>query len=184
MNKKILIGGVLLVLVTISFLLSFLSGDNPEPSAAVFSDQKTVIGKTTNEEIEKFSKAQKEVIDKNTVRYTFDPRKSIRSDEIITQNRKAVFERIRTAIETETGKKTIAQLTEQYGKPEKMFKNSSYYGEGIYTYLYNSKGVAFVGNPNTNEVFEIQLFSPMNLEQYLNSYGKDVLVVESNKQGE
>lgn len=77
---------------------------------------------------------------------------------------------------------TFEPLTATLGQPEKTAPGSKFYGYHMNTYIYASKGIVFIGNPNINEVFEIQSFTPMSVEEYINNYGQDIS--ESQRRGE
>lgn len=61
-------------------------------------------------------------------------------------------------------------FTKTYGQPEKEMYNR--YGFFSKTYIWASKGVAAIGNKNTDQVFEVAYFTPMTLADYLQKYGQ------------
>ena len=59
-----------------------------------------------------------------------------------------------------------------YGEPVQ--KNYTNYLQGSMTYIYPDKGRAFIADENADIVFTKQCFLPMSLEDYLNTWGKNL----------
>ncbi|MFA5873570.1 MAG: hypothetical protein WC832_06365, partial [Anaerolineales bacterium] len=53
-------------------------------------------------------------------------------------------------------------------------KNYTNYLQGSMTYIYPDKGRAFIADENADIVFTKQCFLPMSLEDYLNTWGKNL----------
>lgn len=68
----------------------------------------------------------------------------------------------------------ISDYTGVYGPAKWIFKGSKFYGAQAQTHIYPDLGIAFVTNPETNEVFEQHVFTPVDIEQYLKNYGEDI----------
>ena len=66
---------------------------------------------------------------------------------------------------------TISTYNEAYGGPDKTITGSKIYGKNAVTLIYASVGVAIIGDPQTDEVFEKQTFVPMTADQYIQKYG-------------
>lgn len=91
------------------------------------------------------------------------------------KNNRAIFERIIIPENpNEIGHVKISQLTSSFGKPEKIIQGSLFYGPFSSTYIYSNRGFAFVGNAYSDWVHEIHLFSPMNSETYIKTFGEDI----------
>ncbi len=79
--------------------------------------------------------------------------------------------------EGQEGFATISSITEKYGQPERVLAGSSFYGDYTSRYLYPAKGLFFIVNTNTNEVFEILHFTPMNLADFVNNYPEETTTI-------
>ncbi len=151
----------------------------PQPTKYILKDpisipsfQKTIIGKTTNQEIEAIPGITK-APESN---YSYSSYLITRPNEIKTENNTASFERVLLPVSSsDPNFTTIPQLIEKYGQPDKVVRGSKYYGDFLNTYIYATQGMAFVGNPNTNEVYEIQFFNPMTPDEYEKKYGQEIL---------
>ncbi len=136
----------------------------------ISSQQKTIIGKTTLEElVQEHPETQEQSLPNGNQGYTIASPLDARPDQVEFKNRVAIFERA-----VVLGNLKIPELILKYGQAEKIIKGSKFYGDHMENHLYPSKGLMFIGNPNTNEVFEIQTFTPTTIEDYLNSYGEDI----------
>ena len=67
---------------------------------------------------------------------------------------------------------TVSEVIAKYGEPAK--KTYSYYSDGAFTYIYPSRGLALIVNEDLDVVFEEQCFIPMSLEEYMQTWGKDL----------
>lgn len=159
------------------------------PSAVNISSlQKTIPGKTTAQEIEqKISIRTKQSLENNKTSYTIESPLITRPDQIITQNNEVIFERV-VLVKNQQEVTNISSITAKLGPPEKAFTGSKYYGHQIRTYIYASKGLAFIAATNdaTNEmeIYEIQTFIPTSVENYMKEYGEDILLDRPAFQGE
>jgi hypothetical protein len=110
-----------------------------------------------------------------TTSYTYNSFLPLHSSEIVGENNAAVFERIVTPQDpAEPGYVTVSEMKQQYGEPERVITGSKSYGWFINTYIYASKGFAFVANPNTEVVMEIQHFAPTTVDEYKQKFGQDL----------
>lgn len=99
----------------------------------------------------------------------FDP---LRNDAAITQNNKVEF--IRTNTRFSDNPPLLSDYLKKYGNPEKTVNGSNYFGFNVSTYIYASSGFAYIANPSTNWVYEIQFFQPTTVDDYMNKYGQDI----------
>lgn len=139
--------------------------------------QKTTIGKNSSEELEKRSDLiEKKTLPNQQMQYTFTSPITIRPNEVITTaNGVSMFERIVVPeYPTQEGYATIAEFKKLLGETNNVFKGSSFYGARVETYAYPRKGITFIGNPFTNEVYEIHLYPSTTIEEYRRLYGQDI----------
>lgn len=139
----------------------------------ISSYQKTIIGKTTDEEIAKLSGLKsKQTLPDGSTEYTFKAYSQARDNLIITKDGKVIFERLVT-VPTNLIHPKITDYTLKYGSPEATLVGSKYYGQFENFYLYPAKGVVVIGTAFTDEVDEIQVFEPTTKDDYLNKWGQD-----------
>lgn len=139
------------------------------------------IGKTTDAEVAALpNKLTSETLSDGSKKYTFTAPITTRTNDIIIKNGVAIYEKIVTPEKkADTGYQTIDQYTQQYGQPEEVIQGTELYGPYSSTYIYASKGFAFIANPNTNEVYEVKVFMPMTVEEYKVQYGSDIKSFQS-----
>lgn len=150
----------------------------PQPPSQQASQQQRTyatikIGETTSEEIKKLPDLKGEQVRGNQTEFDF---KSGRYNDntVVTENGVVVFKKIVTVDPQTWQHPPLSSYLGAYGNPEAEFTGSSTYGSRFKTYVYPSKGLAFIGNPTPNELYEIQVFEPMTLEQYRNKWGQDI----------
>lgn len=177
LNKIIFVSIVFLLIVAGILLRSFSLSTQQNPFTFL---QKAEIGKTTTKELDKQINKnelkEKQVLsDKETI-YKLNSILPQRPNEIRTENGIAVFERIIVPADNPNtpGYVTIPQMISTFGQPDKIIQGSQFYGKFSSTYIYGGKGLAFIGNSNTNDVYEVQLFVPMIVEEYIKKYGGDI----------
>ncbi|MBI2011467.1 hypothetical protein HYS91_01730 [Candidatus Daviesbacteria bacterium] len=174
----ILILVLLLILILILLLIIFLKKPQESLTPPKISDlQKTIIGKTNSQEIEKnlIIKEKKE-LGEGKVEYNLETYiNPVRPDQVIVKDGQVIFERIN--IPEQTNHPSYVKLSyfkERFGEVESIKKGSKTYGPLIETHIYSSKGVALIANPFTEEVYEIQLFKPSTAEKYIREFGEDI----------
>ncbi len=119
---------------------------------------------------------EKKVLDNGSTVYTFSSLVAARSDQLITNSQNVViFERVLTPeYASDEGYATITDYMNQFGKPERTIRGSTFYGWYAQTYIYASQGFTFIGNPNTDEIYEFHKYTPMTIERYISTYGEDI----------
>jgi hypothetical protein len=175
----------IITLVMVLFLWSFIpqSPITNQPSLALPTPilvngaaripglQKTSIGNTTTEDVLKIPN----VIQVNDSEYAYPSELITRSNKISTSKDVVIFERVEVPVDPSDPKhKTIEQMITVFGDPDNILPGSNYFGNFVSTYIYASKGMAFVGNPNTSEIYEMLFFKPTSVSEYLNKYGEDI----------
>ena len=178
-NKKFLFISVV-VLVALAIELSSLGKPEPTPPTVktppVSTLQKSIIGKTTTSEIERLPRVEKkETLPNGDTRYELTSFIPQRPDEIITKGGVSVFERIDVPQNPKAlGYARITQFVKVYGQPEKLIQGSAFFGPFTSTYIYSTRGFAFIANPHTDEIYEIQVFASMPVASYIEMYGDDI----------
>lgn len=135
----------------------------------IFEGKKATIGQTTDSQLRILPGLEKEEASADGGR-TFIFTSSIlpRPNTVSTnQSGIAVFERVVTIGSTDI---TLSQAKSLLGEEEFLIEGSSFYGKAINTYIYSSRGVAILANPNTDDIYEIQTFQPTNVSEYINRY--------------
>lgn len=187
-KTKLLLLALLIGIVLITIFLALLDPAQesiiPTQQNLVFPLQRTIPGQKISQEAEKrLDITKKETSDEGKSIYSLQSQNPIRTDQIITQNNQVIFERIYVPENpNDPNHLLISSMLEKYGQPEKTVQGSKLWGPFIMLYVYSSKGLAFIGNPNTNEVYELQTFTPLSAEEYIQRYGDDI--DESPPQGE
>lgn len=131
------------------------------------------IGDTTEEEIKKLPGLKGEQVKGNQTEFAFKSGR-YNDDLVITENGVVVFKKIVTVDPQTWQHPPLSSYLKAYGEPEAEFTGSNIYGSHFKTFVYPSKGIAFIGNPTPDELYEIQVFEPTTLEQYRNRWGTDI----------
>lgn len=105
--------------------------------------------------------------------YLYSSVRTHRDDAIIVDKDRVLFERKIVNPNLDKFNK-VSGFVKKYGEPEAKFQGSNYYGEFEDTYVYASKGIAFLVNPFSGSIDEIQSFSPTTVEEYKRLWGKDI----------
>lgn len=161
---------------------------SPTPINSISPLQKTIIGKTTPQEIEqKYSILNKQTLDNNKTSYAIASSLTDRPDQIITQNNQTAFERL-VLVKDQREIDKISSLITKFGPAEKVFTGSKYYGSQARTYIYASKGFALIAIVNEAkdemEIYEIQSFVPTSVDIYVATYGEDLQMNAPTFKGE
>lgn len=177
----------LIVLITLLLILMLIGGGfgsgpksipipNPILMKQVSPLQKTQIGKTSIEDVQKLPTVlNKETLPNGSVKFTLKSEVSPRNDEVIIKDKAVVLEKRSLPLNPDViGFTSIPQMESEYGKPEKVIASTINYGPFSSTYIYASRGFAFIGNPNNNTVFELQFFSPTSVDEYIRLYGDNI----------
>lgn len=185
-KKTLLLITILVVVIGLLGLFTLINQPKkvtpiPEPVisqqvSAITPLQKTNIGKTITEDIDKtYSDASKQTLANGGIKYLISSGVNARPDEVVFVNNVAQFERtILIGRQTESNFVKMSAQILKFGPAEKVMKGSKFYGAHMETHIYSSKGLAFIVNPNSDEVYEIQTFTPTTLENYLSNYGEDI----------
>ncbi len=169
-----LLVGIAFLLILIRF---FPSSNNLKPAPSptpisIIPNQPIEVGKSTTPSVEKLPNiVKKETLPDGSIVYTLSTSIPLTSDKIITKNDKVIFQSQTSSLNpSQADYKKISDFIKSYGQPDKIISGSENYGPFSSYYIYASKGFAFIGNPNTDEVYETQSFTPMSVDQYLQQF--------------
>lgn len=186
MDKRRILYIALIIAVIVGSLIAlpfFLQvGRKPTPTGnqpvviPTTYQQRTTIKKTTAADLEKRTDViRKRQLSDGSTEYQFDSFIKTQPDTAIVKNGTVTYEQVALpTTETDPKSKNVTEIAQLFGKPEEIIPGSAHFGNLVDTFAYPSKGFAFVGSLRTNEVLELQYFEPMTLEQYKQTYGKDI----------
>lgn len=179
LKTKLLVFGLIAVIILTTIVLALQSqpAENlPQKTEIPSQNQSTIIGKKITPDVEKrLDLIDKQASSEGTTIYSLNSQNTIRTDQIITQNDQIIFQRTYVPENpNDPNHLLISKMLEKYGEPDKTIQGSRLWGPFMKTYIYNTKGIAFIGNPNTDEVYEFQNFTLISLEEYLQKYGDDI----------
>ena len=138
--------------------------------------QKTEIGKTTDADIQQNEQVLSKTVQDSVTIYKVKAVSPLTPDEIRTRNSVVIFEKTKTLLNNKYGPlPALSVYTQEFGQPEATKDNISPYGIGVTAYIYAGKGFTLFANRYTSEVYEIQRYVPMSVEQYKEQY-KEFLV--------
>ncbi len=128
-------------------------------------------GKTTKSEVvNQLGEPKTETKINGNILDSFSSESPVRLHQVIfdNQNVSQVFKKIMTA----NDKATPKDIIQIYGDTTNIL-----YGidaiNGIYLYVYPDKGIAYVGNNQSNTLFEIWYFTPTSLDNFMKNWASD-----------
>jgi hypothetical protein len=181
-RNRILVGiGLFLGLVVLLVILSFTPKRSITlpPSLPTISDtyQKAFSGISPETPVSSLSRLpgfkDKKQITKDTTAFLYTSPLLARDNVVHVQNNKISYTS-QVTIDASYKHPSLKQYLSRYGTPDKTFMGSVLFGEFAKTYVYASKGVAFTGSTDTDEVFLFQTFLPTTLTAYTTQYGQDI----------
>jgi hypothetical protein len=180
----LIVGVALGTLIALPFFLKTPHQNSPTPVIIPTSyPQRTTIRKTTVKEVENRSDLiGKEKQPNGSTEYQFKSVISDKPDTAITRNGVVIYEQIITPLDPDAQQyKTVTGITKEFGPPDEIIDGSADFGNLMNTFVYPQKGFAFVGSLRTNQVYQLQYFEPMTIEQYKKTYGKGVFQQNSSE---
>lgn len=150
--------------------------DEAVKSNRVAPTQISQIGNEFDESLQNLSSLEDmDVLSEDKRIYTYSSPLITRKNEILTQNNRVIFERILIPEDkNDPGYVIFSEYTRLFGEPNETVVGSKFYGQFIQTRIYADKGFALIGNPLTDEIYEVHVFTPMTIEEYENAYGSDL----------
>lgn len=188
-RKKIIILVGFIGVLFVSLLVVSLTSRNSNPpssspiptpfqiqTSAVSPLQKTQVGKPLPDNFKNTVNIEKvEAGPDNQTIYSYTAPVAIRPNQVVTKNNIVVFERILTPeAPSSVGYATISEYKSHFGAADKEIRGSKLYGWYMMSYIYASHGFTIIGNPNTDEVYEVQHYLPMSVDEYIKTYGEDL----------
>ncbi len=186
-NKPVLVLGIitavlfLLILGSILFLGQNSSSSPQQPEAQEVITppnrpldnplQKSIIGKTTKADLQKYPVIAQVVQSDNSILYQLNSGIPQKPGEIIIKDGVVVYEKINIpANPQEPGYTNLPTLQKNYGPPERVLPGPDLYGPFSNIYIYASRGIAFTGNQHSGDVYDIEIFQPTSVENYLKTF--------------
>lgn len=150
-------------------------GGSGSSTSPFLPPHKIIPGKTTREEVENLKDIKVLKSSNSETEYGYSSFLTPRPNKIIVRQGIAVFEGVLSSPDQNNPTfTTISTIKTQIGEPEETVKGSAFYGFYAYTYAYAKRGFAFIGNPNTDEIFEVHYFAPTTFEKYKSEFGLDI----------
>jgi len=136
---------------------------------------KTEVGKTSEADLRKMPELQEKTSSKAGLNeFTYNSAFADRSNTIFTEDSLVAFKRVIPVNSQTWEAPQMSAYEDIYGIAEAQHTGSTSHGRFAKTSIYATKGVAFIFNPSTGEVYEIQSFSPTTVDQYIAKWGEDI----------
>lgn len=190
-NIAIIFGiAVLLVVIVIILLISILfrtestkTNQNIYPTPASINEpwkkypftplQKTSVGLTTDAYIKKKYKViNEELMTDGSIKYKVESVTPTKYDEIRTKNGVVIFEKTRVFTIKFGDLKLLSYYENIFGKPQDIQDNIKLYGWNTSAYIFAGKGFTLIVNRFTNEVYEVQRYTPVSVQEYKTTYAE------------
>lgn len=97
-----------------------------------------------------------------------------RPNLVIVKDGKLLFKRTITNPLANGRLPSFGNLSSGLGAANQVQKGSRFFGPYFQTYIFASKGVTIIANPNTGEVQEVQVYPATSLSEYLATFGEDI----------
>lgn len=134
----------------------------------------TMVGKTTTDQLDEMPDLEDKIASGSYMMYRFKSPIIPRDNVVITNNGKVIFERAVTIDDKLTEYPKINPYFETYGSPDSVIRGSRFYGKYTTHYIYASKGFTLIASPFTGEIYEINIYEPTTVADYLKNWGADV----------
>lgn len=177
MPKRIIFIAILLISIAGVAAAAYLISREDKGIQPVSPIQKTVIGKTKDAAVKNLPNIKKtNILSDGKIQYVMSSPIPLHPDEIQTQNGIVVFERLNAPINPASeGYAKISEYVKLFGAADETIPGSRAWGGFVSTYIYAQRGLAFIGNDSTDEIYEIQTFAPTSAENYKKLYGTDII---------
>jgi hypothetical protein len=103
-----------------------------------------------------------------SIQYSYSSDNPNRPNIIIVKNGINIFQ------QTPFTDTPLTDNTNYYGTPDYKATGSKFWGANAVIYIYLSKGIAIVGDPNKNQMFEQMIFQPGTVQQF-EQYDTDMI---------
>lgn len=154
-----------------------------QPTLSGYSE--IIIGETGSESIAKLpGLLGTKTLPNGNMQFEFTSTDALRNNLVETEKDKAIFKSVVSITAGDYKAPDVTTYTQAYGAAEFEFTGSNRYGSYFITYVYPSRGFALIFNPYTFEVYEIQSFKPVSLEEYRNRWGQDINENLKKEQGD
>ncbi len=167
--------GIAILIMLVGYFV-YKTPSPPPPSNTIYTPIITLpLDRWEEEELTSLSTFKKKETKQNgETNYLYETPNQARESSIITnKDGKIIFKKVITT-DTDYSHPKISEYVKINGEPEEVYTGSKKYGPYATYTLYPSKGIVIIGNPLTDEVFELDLFSEMSLDEYMRKYGSDV----------
>jgi len=171
-RRKVVIFAVLLLLVLgVSYLLISRQNKTPPVTTLTGAEYKGLTpGKSSREELlNSLGNPVKETQDGNTRTLEYLSRNPNYNNQFLTTGNTLSF--IKTYI-TPDDNLSITDIEKKYGENQQVLYGSGSIS-GFDLYVYPDKGVAYIGNKQTDDVLEVWYFSPTDFENFQSLYAAD-----------
>lgn len=175
-KRKILFVVISCIVISIALLLFFFPTSKKTNITTITPAQRSIVGETTESDLENLPDViATEQVSESETHYTLRSFINILPDKIIAKDGVVVYEKVTLPTSKDKPEsRSISQITNIYGPPERKEQGSVRFGQFLSTYIYASRGFAFAGNSNTDTVHEMEFFKPMSVNEYLVLYGKGI----------
>ena len=146
---------------------------SPTASIPILSPlQLSTPGKTNFDDLKNQNLITSERRPNNQILYTLKSTVA-RPRELITEGGVVIYEKIPLPLhENDANYTTLEKYFAQYGQPESK-QTTSFLGIESSIYVYAKNGFALIGDDK--QVFEIVIFQPLSLEDFIQKWGKDLI---------
>ena len=190
-RNKLLLGGALLLLIIVflifSSLFSLQTTRKAQQTLPTISDEYQTAFSTVNlgtpvSDLEKMPGfKEKRKITATTTEYAYVSPLLAKDNVVQVDNGKVVYTG-QVMVDAAHKNPSLSEYLTRFGEPDEVITGSVLYGGFAKTYIYASKGVAFVGSSETDEVFFFQTFTPTTLTAYKTQYGQDIKEVTDREE--
>lgn len=137
--------------------------------------QIAVIGTNLSQVQDLLKDASTEQLADGSIKYVLPAAVPLRDNVVIAKNNQIIFEKIITPSNNQAnGFSYLSDFIYKFGDPQSIKKGSAVWGPFASYYIYADKGLTVVANPETDEVYEIQVYQPTSVENYISAYGQEI----------
>lgn len=184
----VILGAVVVSFIVGSLFIESLGNKSAKPEALeyTFDDKKTQdqfsqnpllqiqVGEK-NKDLETLPGfREKRDLGDNTYLYLYTNKDLSFDNQIIARDNLVQFKSIITILPETNQTPALSAYLKNLGKAEAEIKGSSEFGPFSISYIYPSKGVAIIGNNQSNEVYATQEYIPTTTQLYIDQFRPDI----------
>lgn len=166
---------LVIILIVISFLVPEESNDKQKHTSQKVTFKNILPGTSSKQSVEDQLGQSIAVENKDNQDLFQYKSNSQNRNHIVTYNENGTVKLLKEIVTSQDNSEINAnKIKASYGKTQNIYYQDKTDGiPSIYLYIYPDKGLAYLGNPQSNIVIEVWYFVPTDINSFLNSFASE-----------